>query len=228
MKKTLTSLSCALLLSGVAASATASDWKLSGNVALTSNYVFRGFTQTTEDPAIQGGFDLNHTSGFFAGVWASNVDETIGGGANIELDGYLGWTGDLTGDGLELTLQALYYGYPGHNAGTDFETTEVSAYLAKDFGAAAVNAGVNYSDDYFGGDEVVYWDLNLDIPAGPVTVGLHAGATEYDNAAGDDYTDYGISFSGSAGGVDLSLAFTQTDGHAANEDNVSFTVSKEF
>ena len=228
MKKTLLSLTCAALLTGVASTAVASDWKLSGNVALTTNYIWRGTTLTNESPAIQGGFDLNHSNGFFAGVWASNVDENLNNGANMEFDGYFGWSGDITGNGLELTLQALRYFYPDQNAGSDIETNEYSAYLAYDFGAAAVNAGVNYSDDYFNGDEATYLDLNVDIPVGPVTVGLHAGSVNYDNAAGDDYNDYGISFSGSAGGVDLSLAFTTTDELAVNQDNVAFTVSKEF
>ena len=50
------------------------EWEGSANVTLTSDYVFRGVSQTDEDPAIQGGFDLSHDSGFYIGAWASNVD----------------------------------------------------------------------------------------------------------------------------------------------------------
>ena len=62
---------------------------ISANVALTSNYIFRGQTQNNEDPALQGGFDFEHGSGFYAGVWGSNVD--FGGDESTELDFYGGW-----------------------------------------------------------------------------------------------------------------------------------------
>ena len=82
---------------------------LSANVALATEYVFRGISQTAEDPAIQGGFDA--TCGmFYAGVWASNVD--FGSDlANIEMDWYAGIkpkTGPVTWD-----LGVIYYSYPG-------------------------------------------------------------------------------------------------------------------
>src|ERR1700694_2456994 len=54
------------------------DWTFTGNVGLFSQYVFRGLTQTNEKPAVQGGFDLGHKSGFYAGTWASNIS-WIGG-----------------------------------------------------------------------------------------------------------------------------------------------------
>ena len=88
--------------------------KHSANVALTTEYVFRGFSQTKEGPAIQGGYDL--TCGiFYAGVWASNLDwggdVRLGNSlANIEMDWYLGIkpvTGRITWD-----LGVIYYSYP--------------------------------------------------------------------------------------------------------------------
>ena len=87
---------------------------LSANVALTSQYVFRGLSQTAEEPAVQGGFDA--TCGmFYAGVWASNLDwgAGVGGGdvANLEIDWYAGVkhkTGRITWD-----IGVIYYSYPG-------------------------------------------------------------------------------------------------------------------
>ena len=55
-----------------------------GNVALTTDYRYRGITQTFNDPALQGGFVLSHETGLYAGVWGSNVD--FGGTAHLELD----------------------------------------------------------------------------------------------------------------------------------------------
>jgi len=84
----------------------------SPNVAVTTDYVFRGISQTFEDPAIQGGVDV--TCGmFYAGVWASNVD--FGGNvANVEIDWYAGFkttTGPVAWD-----LGVIYYSYPDQNS----------------------------------------------------------------------------------------------------------------
>ena len=52
---------------------TKSDFTTSGSVGLFSQYIFRGLTQTDRDPALQGNFDINHSSGLYLGMWGSNV-----------------------------------------------------------------------------------------------------------------------------------------------------------
>jgi len=92
--------------------------KYSANVALTTDYVFRGISQTSEGPAIQGGFDA--TCGiFYAGVWASNLDwggtglygfsgnDSV---ANIEMDWYAGIKG--THGRFSYDVGVIYYSYP--------------------------------------------------------------------------------------------------------------------
>ena len=124
MKKTLLSLSCSVLLVWASTTVVASNWSGSGNVTLTSDYVYRGFTQSDAGPAIQGGLDLNHTNGFFAGVWGSNIESDPGApcnydGSSLELDVYLGWNSKITDSGLELTAKALRLLYPGTNTRTN-------------------------------------------------------------------------------------------------------------
>jgi uncharacterized protein (TIGR02001 family) len=70
-----------MALSGLMASGSAMAWEsqdgawsTSGSVALSSEYVWRGVTQSDSEPAISGSFDLGHASGFYAGVWASSID----------------------------------------------------------------------------------------------------------------------------------------------------------
>lgn len=130
---------------------------LSANIGLTTEYVFRGVSQTAEHPAVQGGFDA--TCGiFYAGVWASNLDfggDALAGGtgtedvANIEMDWYAGIkpvTGKITWD-----LGVIYYSYPGSidPGGLDLNYVELkvggSAEIWKDgtFGLTAF-----YSPDY--------------------------------------------------------------------------------
>ena len=101
--------------------APASPHTLTGNVGLFSQYIFRGLTQTNKDPAIQGGFDYSHSSGFYAGTWASNISwlrdpvapgNAYSAGGSLEWDFYGGYKWSLPND-LTLDLGTLYYWYPG-------------------------------------------------------------------------------------------------------------------
>ena len=242
-KNPLPALACAVLLTGaVPLPALAADagggFSLSGNVALASDYVFRGFTQTDAEPAIQGGIDLTHEGGFFAGFWASNVESDPAApinydGSSMELDTYLGWSGKPAGSGPEVTVKALRYNYPGTNTDANY-TNEFSLYLGYDFGPATASAGVNYSDDFYGAGDAYYWDLGLEIPAGPVTIALHYGFTNYDSAAGDDYEDYKLGLSGEALGLGWDVSYYGTNGVAGGctgrtcDERVVFTLSKSF
>ena len=243
MKKNLLSLSCAALLaSGFSTVSAGSDWSLSGNVALTSDYVYRGYTQTDAEPAIQGGFDLKHAKGFLIGGWGSNVESDPNAapavnydGANLELDTYLGWSGKVSDSGLEATIKAVRYNYPDTRIDA-YNTNEYSLYLAYDLGPAKVKAGFNYSDDYSGYGEANYWDTEVSIPAGPVTVALHYGAQRYDDPAQEEYEDFKVGLSGEAAGLGLDLSYYGPHGvdvgggcpsHTCEERFV-FTVSKSF
>jgi uncharacterized protein (TIGR02001 family) len=92
------------------------DYTLTSNVGLFSQYVFRGISQTDEKPAVQGGFDWAHKSGFYLGTWASNIswisDYTPGVSASMEWDFYGGYKGSLPAD-FGYDVGVLYYWYPG-------------------------------------------------------------------------------------------------------------------
>lgn len=84
---------------------------VTANVAVVSDYRFRGLTQTMKRPALQGGFDYAHASGFYLGNWNSNVSSAIFPNANLEMDFYGGYKptfGDVTAD-----IGFIYYNYPG-------------------------------------------------------------------------------------------------------------------
>ena len=108
-----------LPLSATAADAPASPHTITGNVGLYSQYIFRGLTQTNGKPAVQGGFDYSHASGFYAGTWGSNVswltDATppaYSSGGSMEWDFYGGYKWNLPSD-FVIDLGTLYYWYPG-------------------------------------------------------------------------------------------------------------------
>src|SRR5690606_38940364 len=115
MKRSLPALSVAVL-AAIAASAHAeptdlgAGFSLSGNAAIVSDYRFRGYSQTNFRPAVQVGFDLAHSSGFYLGNWNSNVSDFVFPEGNLEMDFYGGWKGEL-GHGLGLDVGALYYYY---------------------------------------------------------------------------------------------------------------------
>jgi uncharacterized protein (TIGR02001 family) len=87
-------------------------YTLTGNLGFVSDYRFRGISQTAKRPAVQGGFDFAHESGFYLGTWASNVSGNIYNNANLEWDLYGGYNYKLNDD-IGLTAGLLYYYYPG-------------------------------------------------------------------------------------------------------------------
>jgi len=220
-------------MSSMAAADTAGDMGLefSANVAMTSDYVFRGISQNEEDPAIQGGFDVAHTSGVYAGIWGSNVDgDDFFDGASIEIDTYIGWAGEVGPVGVDVGF--LHYDYPGANPGNNFDTDEWHIGVSGDVGPVTLGLTYYYSDEFFSAtEEGEYWDLSAEMPVGPVTVAAHYGDTEQ---TGFDYEDWSLGVSTELGGFGFDLTYYDTDGsdlasiQSLADDRVVFTVSKSL
>ncbi len=105
----------AIVHAQTAPAAEASPHTLTANIGLYSSYRFRGIDQTFGKPALQGGFDYAHASGFYAGNWNANVNAGAGfPSANLEMDFYGGWK--KTWDDRGLDVGAIHYYYPGSNA----------------------------------------------------------------------------------------------------------------
>lgn len=104
-----------VLTSVVTLPALAGDGPLSGNLSLTSNYLFRGISQTQDGPAVQGGIDYAHPSGFYVGTWASNVawvkENGLKDDNRLEIDLYGGYKGEAGPIAYDLGL--IRYHYPG-------------------------------------------------------------------------------------------------------------------
>lgn len=103
----------AISTSGLAQQAK-SDWTISGNAGLFSDYRFRGYSQTGYGPAFQGGFDIGHSSGLYVGNWNSNVEQGLYNGASLEMDFYGGYKGSFGAFGYDVGY--LYYYYPNSHA----------------------------------------------------------------------------------------------------------------
>jgi uncharacterized protein (TIGR02001 family) len=125
MKKTLLAVTLAALTSGAATTALAADpkapapdFEISGNFGLFSDYRFRGISQTNTKPAVQGGFDLAHKSGLYAGTWASNVSQWANPGGSMEVDFYVGYGTELP-MGVGVDVGHTWYTYPGNEPGNN-------------------------------------------------------------------------------------------------------------
>jgi uncharacterized protein (TIGR02001 family) len=221
------------ILLGMLTLGQASDWSTSGNLALTSDYVFRGITQTDTGPALQVGVDVNHSKGFLAGAWVSNVDKDSYANASMEVDLYIGWNTTLGAGGTDFTFKALRMNYPGTDF-SDNNTNEFSAYFGRQVGLASLSVGATYSNDSFGLGKYRYLDGSVSMPLGPTTIGLHVGMNDFDNIVDLDYMDYSLSVSGDVAGLGLSLTFSGTDAEDAGynpdfcDDRIFLTISKVF
>jgi uncharacterized protein (TIGR02001 family) len=230
MKNTLQVLPILLAASALAQTAPApapakSDWTQTHNLALATDYIFRGVTQIGGDGlALSGGTDVSHSSGFSFGVWAANVSF---GGSSSELDVYAGYAmtlGDFT-----LSAGVISYHYEGVEVAN---TTE--AYV----GVAAYGLALKYSSsltDYFGlenSDGVGYLSVGYTVEVPGVkdfSLGLAYGAT---TAEGDQeaYSDFKVSLSYPIAGYTATIAYTDVDGFDSLDvkDTFTFSLSRTF
>lgn len=115
---------------------------VSGSATLTTDYRFRGVSQTDEGMAVQGGFTLSHSSGLYVGTWGSNLAGWgTFGGANMELDIYAGYKLPV-GEGT-LDVGLTWFMYPSGADTTDF--AELYAKLSGSAGPVSLTATVAYA-----------------------------------------------------------------------------------
>ncbi|MEM1138958.1 MAG: TorF family putative porin [Pseudomonadota bacterium] len=204
--------------------------ELSANVAITTDYRFRGFSQTDLGPAIQGGFDYG-IGIFYLGTWASSVD--FGDDTTMEIDFYGGIAPSI--GPVDLDLGIIYYAYPDSPDEPDQEFIEYYAGAGTTL-AEFLDVGVSvaYSDDfYLESGESFYTNLTAGVPLGKY-FGLDGsyGISTFDEDGTDDYEDYSVGLTTSAYGLDLDLRYIGTSGvegdPSAADDTVVFTVGKSF
>ena len=192
--------SVALAVSGLAGAG-----EFSSTVTATSDYDFRGVTQTSGDPAIQASLDYGFDNGLYVGAWASNVDFGDCCDESVELDLYVGWAGGDE-EGLTWDVGGVYYLYPGTD---DLDYPEIWVGVAY----GIFDAKLWDSWDFFALDESAYYlEGNLNVPL-PQDFGLvvHAGYSDGDafdrDILGGSYFDYKIGVTKTWGNFDFELAW---------------------
>jgi uncharacterized protein (TIGR02001 family) len=207
-----------------------------GNFSLVSDYRFRGIAQSWGQPAVQGGIDYTHASGFYLGNWNSSVSSnSYNNGASLEMDLYGGYRFEPAKD-WTVDVGVLRYQYPGARlnsapatpTGERYDNTELYVGLTQ----GPFNAKLSYAmTDYFGlnsttsgyaywnslparGDSkgTTYLDLNCNADMGnQFTLGLHVGYTSVRNYDELSYADYKLSLAKEVGGFNLGLALVGTN-----------------
>ena len=217
------------------------------NAAVSSDYRYRGISQTRLQGALQGGADLTHrTSGMYAGAWASTIKWTrdAGGNGDIELDLYAGKRGELSA-GLGYDIGVLTYVYPSNRMASvagfvNANTTEAYGQLALGPALLKYSHAVTNLFGFVDSKHSGYLDLaaNLDMGKGLI-VNLHAGRQRVANNSAASYTDWKIGLTRDFGIVSAALAYIGTNagkvayaspanGAFLGESALVLTLSKTF
>ena len=217
----LSHLASALLASSMlftAVSANAADpITVSGSAAFTSDYLFRGVSQTSNNAAVQAAMTFTHESGAYASLWGSSIASSAGG---LELDtlfGYGGKAGEVAYD-----VGFMRYNYPGLNDNTAaFEADYNEIYAS--ISTMGTKVGFNYSPDYFfESDKFMYLYASYGTEVAGVGLSASVGINKFDSAmmmsqalgttgSDDSYMDYKVAASKAIGGVTIEGAYIGSD-----------------
>ena len=200
------------------------------NLGATTDYVFRGISQSRNRPALSGGVDYTHSpTGLYAGTWASTIswvndatDTSSGkrGNTPFELDLYGGKRGEITG-GVTYDVGAIYYYYPNSTL-SPLSANTLEVYGQLGYGPVYLKANYGVTDVIATGKAGSYYiDAGANIPiVESVTLNLHAG---YFSFAGDgnskfNYTDWKLGVTKDFGGLTGAVAVTTTNASKTDWD----------
>jgi uncharacterized protein (TIGR02001 family) len=195
----------------------------SASVALSTDYIWRGVSQTDNEPAISGSFDYDHASGFYAGAWASNTDVHS---THLEIDGYFGYANEIGDTGIGYDVGFMRYFFPGKDGQYDWN----EVYAAINYGVFSFK--VSHSEDALAQHEAAthyMLGFHYDLPMGvhfvadyavydfdDVDATFHADPSDGLNSTHEDYT-IGLSKDLAGFNFDLTYYETLSDGKEATE-----------
>lgn len=201
---------------------------VSANINFTTDYIFRGISQTVGNPAQRGGIDYTHSSGLYAGVWVSNIgwisDFNAGVSSSLELDTYFGFSNTLTNDfGYDVGFSR--YNYPASNypaGATKADTDEIDCSLGYKWLTAKYSCGTGQFLTAPGASGTNYLEVGVSAPLGNsgVISDVHAGRQSYRGTAADalalagnsaTYSNYMLGISREFSGYNVALVYTGTN-----------------
>lgn len=244
IKQTIAVAAAALLASGAALAQTAQQGQtaqtpaptasetaspFSYNIGVVTDYRFRGISQTQRDPALQGGVDFTHDSGFYVGFWASTVKfiRRSGGDGRVELDIYGGYRGKAWADQVAYDVGVLRYQYPNAELAVSPNTTEI--YGALTYGPATLKYSHSVGDKTFGIDDSQgsgYLELAATFDTGfwGIAVTPHIGRQRFRHNGFASYTDWSVGLTKEVvKGLTASVTYVDT-----NADRNAYTLDGKY
>ncbi|TPH15195.1 TorF family putative porin [Litorilituus lipolyticus] len=208
MKNIFTTVALSTLLSTVVSNNAFAVEGLSGNVAATSNYLWRGLEQTGGDAAVSGGIDYASNSGFYVGTWASTANWADG--MTYELDLYGGFSNAINDD-LSYDVGFIYFAYPDETSG-DANFSEI--YGSISYKSLTVGLAVLTSGEGADAGDTLYANADYAIDLGnDADITLHIGSYSGDWLA-EDSIDYSVSLN--KAGFTFGASATDLDGAAGD------------
>ena len=219
-----------LVLSGlVSASAFAETSPLSGNIGVTTDYLFRGISQSQHKPAISGGFDYAHSSGLYVGTWLSNQNWVqalnVKTNSSLEIDLYGGYKGAVSDFGYDVGV--IHYDYPGNKVAGAATPNTTEAYVAGSWKFLSLKYSHTVSDYFVGwtgattadktrGSNYLELNASYDLGDGWGVLG-HVGhqKIKHDDVNKASYTDWKVGATKDIGYGTVTLAYSDTDADSA-------------
>lgn len=196
-----------------------SEFSLSANMALTTQYRFRGIMQSNNKPAVQGGFDVSHSSGLYLGNWNSSItwlnDSDPDVSAGLEMNFYGGYMHEFA-SGLTLDVGVLRYYYPGSFPSSYVSPDTTEAYLGIGYGPVSFRYSHAFTNLFGVADSKnsQYFDVSASFPTGVWGVNLdaHVGYQRVRNLEDGSYTDWSLGVSKALGKyLSASLVYVDTN-----------------
>jgi uncharacterized protein (TIGR02001 family) len=226
MRKSILGLSALALLASATPSfaqdEAAGPLAITGSVALVSDYRFRGFSQSGENAAVQGGITATHSSGFYFGTWGSSISFA----GNTEIDLFAGYSKKLN-DAVTVDVGLLYYLYPKHKSVTgDINTDFFEPYVnvTGAFGPLTLKVGANYAwkqdalvslvDGSRASSIYLHAEPSIAIPGTPLGLNAHLGYAKSDafpGGADGKVWDYSIGATATYKMLTFGVAYVDTD-----------------
>lgn len=195
---------------------------INGGATVVSDYRFRGISQTDRRFAVQGTLSLGHSSGFYATVWGSSIDDYVAAGSDQEIDLVMGWK--RTWGSTTLDVGVLYYYYPNSSqfiAGYNSDFVEPYVSVSQAVGPVTLKATANYAPGQSAlsvgaGDEdnlYLAGDVSATLGHGFAVSGHvgHSFGPSY-LTIGDGYTDWNLGVSYTTGPLTVGVQYVDTDG----------------
>ena len=190
----------------------AADSSVAFNAGVVTDYRYRGISQSRLQPALQGGVDFT-AGAFYLGAWGSTIkwikDAPYNGGANIEIDLYGGYKGEIT-KGVGYDVGLLTYQYPSNGLNPSANTTEI--YGAVTFGPVTAKYSRSTSNlfGFANSKGSGYLDISATFDVAGVAITPHIGRQTVKNTGTASYTDFSIAASKEISGITWSATLVDT------------------